>query len=67
MESRVTEPFYDANLEAHELGSVLVAAVFEAFANIYQRKTARYLRLATEAPVCYRTASCRMTCTNILS
>jgi hypothetical protein len=39
---------YDETLEAHELGSVLVAAVFEAFAKIYQRKTERYLRLATQ-------------------
>ncbi|MEO6163478.1 MAG: peptidase M4 [Candidatus Binatia bacterium] len=38
---------YDSGLEAHELGSVLVAAVFEAFAKIYRRKTERYLRLAT--------------------
>jgi hypothetical protein len=38
---------YDASLGPHELGSVLVAAVFEAFAKIYRRKTERYLRLAT--------------------
>jgi hypothetical protein len=38
---------YDRTLEAHELGSVLVAAVFEAFATVYTRKTKRYLRLAT--------------------
>jgi hypothetical protein len=38
---------YDESLEAHDLGSVLVAAVFEAFAKIYKRKTVRYLRLAT--------------------
>jgi hypothetical protein len=38
---------YDATLEPHKLGSVLVAAVFAAFAKIYRRKTERYLRLAT--------------------
>ena len=38
---------YDPTLEPHALGSVLVAAVFEAFRKIYQRKTERYLRLAT--------------------
>lgn len=38
---------YDENLEAHELGAVLVAAIFEAFLVVYRRKTARYLRLAT--------------------
>ncbi|MBC7944580.1 MAG: peptidase M4 [Burkholderiales bacterium] len=38
---------YDDTLEPHALGSVLVAAIFEAFTTIYQRKSARYLRLAT--------------------
>ena len=38
---------YDASLEAHQLGSVLVLAVFDAFNVIYTRKTARYVRLAT--------------------
>jgi hypothetical protein len=38
---------YDETLEAHALGAVLVAAVFEAFLVVYRRKTARYLRLAT--------------------
>jgi hypothetical protein len=38
---------YDPMLEAHALGSVLVSAVFEAFATIVERKTARYVRLAT--------------------
>lgn len=38
---------YDENLEPHELGSVLVAAVFDAFLTIYRRKSARFLRLAT--------------------
>ena len=34
-------------LESHALGSVLVSAVFEAFTTIVERKTARYVRLAT--------------------
>jgi len=40
-------PCYDECLEPHELGAVLVAAVFEAFLVVYRRKAARYLRLAT--------------------
>lgn len=38
---------YQADAEPHQLGNVLVSAVFEAFARLFQRKTARYLRLAT--------------------
>jgi len=38
---------YRADLEAHHLGSVLVSAVFDAFVQVYQRKTERFLRLAT--------------------
>lgn len=38
---------YNPQDEAHELGAVLVAAIFEAFITIYKRKTAQYLRLAT--------------------
>ncbi|HEU4564460.1 MAG TPA: hypothetical protein VFS05_07425 [Gemmatimonadaceae bacterium] len=38
---------YDAELETHQLGSVLVAAVWEAFTTTFERKTRRYLRLAT--------------------
>ncbi|HSH80572.1 MAG TPA: hypothetical protein VLA19_18740 [Herpetosiphonaceae bacterium] len=33
--------------EPHVLGSVLVAAIFEAFLTVYRRKTKRYVRLAT--------------------
>jgi hypothetical protein len=39
---------YDASMEHHDLGSVLVSAVFEAFLTVFHRKTALYLRLATE-------------------
>ena len=38
---------YEPTLEAHELGSVLVIAVFEAFIAVFKRKTERLLRLAT--------------------
>jgi hypothetical protein len=38
---------YDSTLEAHELGSVLVVAVFEAFITVFKRKTERLVRLAT--------------------
>lgn len=41
------ERMYDRTLEAHDLGSVLVAAVFDAFTTVYERKIARYVRLAT--------------------
>jgi hypothetical protein len=33
--------------EPHELGSILVSAVFEAFITVFKRKTARFNRLAT--------------------
>jgi hypothetical protein len=38
---------YDPTLEAHDLGSVLVFAVFEAFITVFRRKTERLMRLAT--------------------
>ena len=38
---------YGEDREPHALGSVLVAAVFEAFATVYERKTRRFVRLAT--------------------
>lgn len=37
---------YDARLEPHALGSVLVSAVFEAFTTIVKRKCERYFRIA---------------------
>src|SRR5438552_9002957 len=37
---------YHANMEAHDLGSVLVSAVFEAFATIFRRKSERILEIA---------------------
>ena len=44
-----TPAFYDSALEPHKLGSVLVSAVFEAFITVFKRKTARYIRLATNS------------------
>jgi hypothetical protein len=38
---------YDQGLDVHDLGSVLVLAVFDAFNTVYRRKVARYIRLAT--------------------
>jgi hypothetical protein len=38
---------YDDATEAHDRGAVLVAAVFDAFLQIYKRRTADLLRLAT--------------------
>jgi hypothetical protein len=38
---------YDPGKEAHELGSVLVSAVFAAFSAIYQARVADLVRLAT--------------------
>jgi hypothetical protein len=41
---------YRKNMEAHDLGSVLVSAVFEAYATIFRRKTERLLDIAGVAP-----------------
>lgn len=38
---------YDSTLEHHDLGSILVIAVFEAFITVFRRKTERLVRLAT--------------------
>jgi hypothetical protein len=38
---------YRTQLEPHSRGSILVAAVFEAFINIYKRRVADLLRIAT--------------------
>jgi hypothetical protein len=44
-------PRYDeVGNEPHERGSLLVTAIFEAFATVLRRKTKRYLRLARLAP-----------------
>jgi hypothetical protein len=37
---------FSPDLDAHDMGSVLVSAVFEAFVTIFRRKTERYFRLA---------------------
>jgi hypothetical protein len=41
---------YDATLEPHALGSVLVSAVFEAFVTIVRRKAERFFRIAGVNP-----------------
>lgn len=38
---------YQPDTEPHQLGSVLVSAVFDAFVAVYDRKIRRFLRLAT--------------------
>ncbi len=38
---------YQEGLAPHALGSVLVSAIFEAFATVFRRKTERLVRLAT--------------------
>src|SRR5689334_8310743 len=38
---------YDPSMEPHDLGSVLVFAVFRAFVTVFRRKTERLVRLAT--------------------
>ncbi|MEO7274871.1 MAG: peptidase M4 [Vicinamibacterales bacterium] len=42
----ISPVIYDPKLEPHTLGSVLVSAVFEAFATVVKRKTERYYRIA---------------------
>jgi len=45
--SRDSAPLrYDPSLEPHRLGTVLVSAVFEAFATIVKRKSERFFRIA---------------------
>ena len=46
-EVRAAGPIYGEDTEPHALGSVLVAAIFEAFTTVYNRKAERYVRLAT--------------------
>ena len=48
IEPKETPRRYDDTLEAHDLGAVLVAAVFDAFLVVFRRKSARYLRLASD-------------------
>jgi hypothetical protein len=38
---------YDSGLEEHDLGTVLVSAIIEAFLTIYQRRAAPLIRMAT--------------------
>ena len=41
---------YHSAMEAHELGELLVQAVFEAALRVFERKTAQYVRLASYGP-----------------
>lgn len=38
---------YQKNTEAHELGELLIQAIFEAMIRVFHRKTEQYVRLAT--------------------
>jgi len=44
---------YRSEMEPHEMGSVLLSAVFAAFVRIYQRKTQRYVRLGVRPDASY--------------
>jgi hypothetical protein len=41
---------YKPDMEPHLMGTVLVSAIFEAFATVFRRKSARYFRIAGIAP-----------------
>jgi hypothetical protein len=41
---------YAPDMEPHLMGTVLVSAIFEAFATVFRRKSARYFRIAGIAP-----------------
>ena len=49
-EERSIRRYDEAGDEPHARGSLLVTAIFEAFATVLRRKTKRYLRLARLAP-----------------
>jgi len=44
------EDLYDPDKEHHELGAVLVAAVFEAISRVFDRKTRTVRKIAAQAP-----------------
>jgi len=44
------DDLYDPNKEAHDLGAVLVAAVFEAISRVFDRKTRTVRKIAALAP-----------------
>jgi hypothetical protein len=47
---------YRAGMESHEMGGVLLSAVFDAFSNVYQRKAAPFLAMAYRPPSGYMTS-----------
>jgi hypothetical protein len=44
---------YRPDMEPHEMGSVLLSAVFEAFVRVYERKTHRFFRLGMRSTETY--------------
>jgi len=40
---------YSESLEEHQMGRVLVSAIFDAYQTVYKRRTDRYVRLATNS------------------
>jgi hypothetical protein len=44
---------YRSDMAPHEMGSVLLSAVFAAFVHVYQRKTQRFLRLGIRSQETY--------------
>jgi hypothetical protein len=46
IDSASARRLYSRNLEAHELGSVFLSAVFDAYCSIYERKIRRFRRIA---------------------
>jgi hypothetical protein len=47
LRSAINNKCYSEQLESHEMGEVLIGAVFEAYVTVFQRKTERYRCLAT--------------------
>jgi hypothetical protein len=47
LRSAINNKCYSEELESHQMGEVLIGAVFEAFITVFQRKTERYRCLAT--------------------
>ena len=52
---------YDTTLPPHKMGELLMAAVFDAFVTLYERKTSNLKRIATmRQRACSRSANCRI-------
>lgn len=48
LRNAITEDLYDTGLEAHKMGQVLLAAVFDAYVTVFERKVAPLHRLASQ-------------------